>query len=98
MFNCLAFLKAAHNFTWSLADSGDRFQGSNLTFEVNSQMASTWSGFTSQECVSTGQVYSTKQSFLFIKQTRENVKLLLLSNCNQFIIQLNIKCIVCGHV
>lgn len=39
-------------------------QGSNLTFEVNSRMASTWSGFTSQKCISTRQVYSTILSFL----------------------------------
>ena len=39
-------------------------QGSNLTFEVNSRMASTWSGFTSQKCISTRQVYSTTLSFL----------------------------------
>lgn len=75
----------------------DENQGLNLTFEVNSQMASTWSGFTSQKCISTSQVYSTKLSFLEIKKTRENVKLLLLSNCNQFIIQLKIKFIVHSH-
>ena len=37
------------------------YQGSNLTFEVNSQMASTWSGSTSQKFVSTRHVYSTKK-------------------------------------
>ena len=60
-------------------------------------MASTWSGFTSQKCISTSQVYCSKLSFLEIKKTRENVKLLLLSNCNQFIIQLKIKFIVHSH-
>ena len=31
-----------------MVDKQNTTQGSNLTFEVNSQMASTWSGFTSQ--------------------------------------------------
>ena len=42
-----------HSFRAVLTDYQNHNQGSNLTFELNSQMASTCSGFTSHKRVST---------------------------------------------
>ena len=39
------------------ADDHQLYQGSILTFELNSQMASTWSAFSNHKCVSTRHPY-----------------------------------------
>ena len=52
-------------------------QGSNLTFELNSQMASTCSGFTSHKRVSTSLGTSVQHKM------KKMSKILLLSNVNK---------------
>ena len=58
--------------------SQKKFQGLNLTFELNSQMASTCSGFTSHKHVSTSLGTSVQH-----KKIIKMSKILLLSNVNK---------------
>ena len=67
-------------------------QGSNLTFELNSQMASTCSGFTSHKLVSTSLGTSVQHKI------KKMSKILLLSNFNKICNitkNLNAFCLVC---
>ena len=62
------------------------FQGSNLTFEDNSQMASTWSRFTSHKCVSTSPGMCAAQNSHFYLTNNSNMrkcKTAVAINCNK---------------
>ena len=75
-----------------------RFQGSNLTFEDNGQMASTWSRFTSHKCVSTSLGTCAAQNSHFYLTNNSNMrkcKTAVAINCNKLY---NITCIVRGLV
>ena len=52
----------------------DPSQGSNLTFEDNSQMASTWSRFISHECVSTSPGTCAAQNSHFYVSNNSNMR------------------------
>ena len=70
-------------------------QGSNLTLEDNSQMASTWSRFTSHKCVSTSLGMCAAQNSHFYLTNNSNMrkcKTAVAINCS------NITCIVRGLV
>ena len=63
------------------------FQGSNLTFEDNSQMASTWSRFTSHNCVSTSLGTCAAQHSHFYLTNNSNMrkcKTAVAINCTNF--------------
>ena len=49
-------------------------QGSNLTFEDNSQMACTWSRFSGQKCVCTGLATGTAQNSHFYLIINSNIR------------------------
>ena len=75
-------------------------QSSNLTFEDNSQMASTWSRFTSHKCVSTSLGTCAAQNSHFYLHVTNNSnmrksKTAVAINCNKLY---NITCIVRGLV
>ena len=75
-------------------------QGSNLTFEDTSQMASTWPRFTSHKCVSTCTSLGTcaAQNSHFYLTSNSNMrkcKTAVAINCNKLY---NITCIVRGLV
>ena len=76
----------------------DYSQGSNLTFEDNSQMASTWSRFTSHKCVSASLGTCAAQNSHFYLTNNSNMrkcKTAIAINCNKLY---NITCIVRGLV
>ena len=76
----------------------NKSQGSNLTFEDNSQMASTWSRFTSHKCVSTSLGTCAAQNSPFCLTNNSNMrkcKTAVTINCNKLY---NITCIVRGLV
>ena len=76
----------------------DPSQGSNLTFEDNSQMASTWSRFISHECVSTSPGTCAAQNSHFYVSNNSNMrkcKTAVAINCNKLY---NITCILRGLV
>ena len=65
----------------------DYSQGSNLTFEDNSQMASTWSRFTSHKCVSTSLGTCAVQNSHFHLTNNSNMrkcKTAVAINCTNF--------------
>ena len=75
-------------------------QSSNLTFEDNSQMASTWSRFTSHKCVSTSLGTCAAQNSHFYLHVTNNsnmrkCKTAVAINLNKLY---NITCIVHGLV
>ena len=70
-------------------------QGSNLTFDNNSQMAGTWSRFSSHKCVSTSLGMCTAQNSHFYLINNSNIRKLKTAvaiKCNKLYNILNMHC------
>ena len=77
----------------------DKSRARTLTFEANSQMASTWSRFTSHKCVSTSlgmcEAHFNSHFYLTNSSNMRKCKTAVAINCNKLY---NITCIVRGLV